>query len=271
MFAARLRHPADGVLYADLVDICERYSARVFVVEQRRSNAGEPRLLRLAHDLFTGTDPEHILKEVRAVLWLYAPDHRVRATLESTQENWYSRRGHKYFLYEYELSLMSPQEELPPLSFFTDAAKEQRTTEHILPQHPKEDANCWWDCFSKQEHAELVHALGNLALTYDNSAYSNRCFAAKKGSALAPGEESTKCYTQGQLHQEQRLALHDEWTPETIRQRQQALTDWALQRWRVASADVVDRIDEDVEMESEGTEDDELTLASAIRGAAEAG
>ena len=103
LFAARLAHPADGRLYADLLDISERYSARVFVIEQRRANAGEPRLLRLAHDLYRGADPQHIVREVAATLWRYAPDDRVRTTLESTTVNWYWRRGHKYFLYEYEL------------------------------------------------------------------------------------------------------------------------------------------------------------------------
>ena len=105
LFAARLRRPTDGALYAKLLDLCERYSARVFVIEQRRANAGEPRLLRLAHDLFTGADPDYVCREVAAVLWRYAPDDRLRETLESTSENWYVRRGHKYFLYEYELSI----------------------------------------------------------------------------------------------------------------------------------------------------------------------
>jgi hypothetical protein len=38
--------------------------------------------------------------------------------------------------YEYELSVKPLDEELEPLSFFTEASQEQRTTEHILPQHP---------------------------------------------------------------------------------------------------------------------------------------
>jgi len=101
--------------------------------------------------------------------------------MESTRENWYSRRGHKYFLYEYELSIQAHGQELQPLSCFTDATKEQRTTEHVLPQHPKADDACWWDQFSKGQHTALVHSLGNLALTYDNSSYSNKCFDKKRG------------------------------------------------------------------------------------------
>jgi hypothetical protein len=234
LFATRLAHASDGAFYADLIDACERYSARVFVIAQRRANAGEPRLLRLAHDLYTGaSSPATVLAEVYAVLWDYASDDRVRASLEDTGENWYARRGHKYLLYEYELGLMNPQEELPPLEYFTQAAREQRTTEHILPQWPAPKADCWWDRFTTQQHDELVHALGNLALTYDNAAYSNKCFTAKKGTSASLGQEHVACYAQGRLHQERELALYEEWTPEAIRTRQQELADWAIQHWAV--------------------------------------
>jgi hypothetical protein len=256
LFASRLRHPTDGQLYSRLVDLCERYSARVFVVEQRRSNAGEPRLLRLANDLYKGSDPDHVCQEVTATLWQYAPDDRVATTLRSTAENWYGRRGHKYFLYEYERSLMGhSQQELPALSYFTDSAREQRTTEHVLPQNPDPAATCWWDAFSAEEHASLKHALGNLVLTYDNSSYSNKCFNDKKGHALQPEQAPIPCYAQASLKQEQLLALFDEWTPEQIQQRQNDLADWAVKRWEVEPP-TAQLVNEDVDIEPEGTDDD---------------
>ena len=72
LFAARLRHPKDGELYTRLVDTCERYSARVFVIRQRRANAGEARLLRLAYNLYSGADPDRVISDLAAVLWRYA-------------------------------------------------------------------------------------------------------------------------------------------------------------------------------------------------------
>jgi len=256
LFAARLRHPADGALYARLVDLCERFSARVFVIEQRRANAGEPRLLRLANDLFAGADPDHVCREVSAVLWRYAPDDRIRETLEATSANWYGRRGHKYFLYEYELSIRVHGQELQPLTYFTDVAKEQRTTEHVLPQHPDADANCWWGHFSPEQHAALVHSLGNLALTYDNSVYSNKCFDLKRGHHLTPGETEIKCYAQATLKQEQRLASVAEWTPEAIKERQHDLATWALQRWSIDPPTTAELTAGDVDIETEGSEED---------------
>ena len=96
--------------------------------------------------------------------------------------------------------------ELPPLDHFTAAKQKQRTTEHILPQNPDPDDACWWEHFSREQHADLVHSLGNLALTYDNSSYSNKCFVKKRGLPLSPGEQPYRCYAQADLRQERDLA-----------------------------------------------------------------
>jgi hypothetical protein len=259
LFAARLRHPADGDFYARLVAMCERYSARVFVIRQRRLNAGESRLLRLAHDLYR-TPPDEdwrdwVLQELAGLIWRYASDSEVLGSLATVEENWYVRRGHKYFLYEYELSLRQHGQELPPLSEFTSSSGEQRTTEHILPQHPKVDADCWWGTFSKEEHAALQHALGNLCLTYDNSAYGNKCFEAKRGDATT----ATRCYAKAELLQERELSTLTTWTPEEIRDRQNRLAVWAMSRWAVARPDD-GTLTADVDIEPDG--DDSLQEAT---------
>ena len=262
LLACRLRHPADGALYTSLVDLFERYTARVFVICRLRSNTGERRLRRLAFDLFEGRDPDDVLLDIRSNIWEYAPDGSVRDRLSSTSENWYQRTGHKYLLYEYELSLVAPGEELPQFASFTGAGREQRTTEHILPQHPKDSAACWWDHFTTEEHAELCHTLGNLALTLDNSSYSNKCFDQKRGKHLEPGEEPTRCYAQGKLHQERLLAKYRDWTPETIKSRQMELAEWALGRWAVEPPPWHAEPEEGV-LETEGTDED----AAVVQGA----
>ena len=254
LFTARLRHPKDGAFYSRLVDLCERYSARVFVIEQRRLNAGEARLLRLAYELYLGADQEDTLRELAAVLWRYASDAELETTLQSTAENWYARRGHKYFLYEYELSVKAHGQELEPLSEFTAASKEQRTTEHVLPRHPDPEGSCWWDHFTEDEHAALVHSLGNLALTYDNSSYGRKCFIDKRGLPLGPGVEVATCYAQAGLKQEQLLAQYEVWTPSTIYERQQELAAWALKRWKVMPPTSTELATEEPDIEAEDPE-----------------
>lgn len=201
-------------------------------------------------------------RELRAALWSYAPDNQVRRTLEQPLD-WYWRRGHKYFLYEYERDLLSPGQELPPLHSFTEAKKVQRTTEHILPQSA--GAPCWTRHFSEKLHAELVHTLGNLVLTLDNSSYSNKCFRQKRGSALKPGEQPQTCYSQGKLRQEQELAKFDDWTPETIRQRQSELASWAMRRWHIDPPTVAEAQAEAAKIEPESDEDDPDVIDTALQ------
>lgn len=262
LLAARLAHPSDGAFYAELLQACETYSARVFVIEQKRANAGETRLLRLAHELFLGTrTQDETLADLYAVLRRYAAPEQVLATLQRTDADWYHRRGHKYFLYEYERGLVAHPDQLQPLSFFTDQAQEQRTTEHVLPQHPSPDqrGDCWRESFTPEQHKGLVHSLGNLVLTYDNSSYSNKCFTAKRGAPAAASAVPVRCYAQAELRQEVELAYVSAWMPQAINERQQRLAAWAIERWPVpldVSAAELDVEDDDIE--SEGTDEDQL-------------
>lgn len=234
LFATRLSQPANGRFYAQLVDLLERYTARVFLIARFRSHTGQTKLFRQAHDLYSGKDPEHILADIQADIWGYAPDERLKDVMKSTTEDWYRRPLHKYFLYEYERSLLAEGEDLPSLETFTrNTLKSQRTTEHILPQNPDREASCWWSRFTNEEHLALRHTIGNLTLTLDNSSYSNKCFVDKRGEPLKPGREPRRCYSQGKLHQERLLAQYDDWTPDSIRARQEELTTFALDRWEV--------------------------------------
>lgn len=253
LFAARLRCGHDGDLYADLVELCETFSARVFVIEQWRSNTGRSSLYRLAHRLYNQGLGDEVKGQLQAKIWYYAPDHRIRRTFDDAQ-SWYARRGHKYFLYEYERSSIAAGAELPSFDTFTEPSGPQRTTEHILPQHA--DEPCWTAVFARDEHARYVHTLGNLVLTLDNSHYSNKCFEAKRGVPLLPGQEPVACYAQGKLQQERELAAHMTWTPEEIMERQRRLGEWALGRWPVAQPGSAQLDDEAVEEAVEDEDED---------------
>jgi len=263
LFAARLRHPADGGFLTQVMRACETFSARTFVIRQYRVNAGRSRLFRLAHDLYSaapGADRRQwLLDELAALTWRYASDDEVRRSVETVEDNWYVRRGHKYFLYEYELSLRARDAELPPLSTFTSGKGEQRTTEHVLPQHPDKDATCWSEHFADDQQRALRHALGNLVLTYDNSRYSNKCFVDKRGEPLMPGAEPKACYAQAELLQERELAAIESWTPQVILERQARLAAWSVQRWPVTPP-AGELLDEDVDIEPDG--DDSLEEAA---------
>lgn len=229
IFAARLAYPTDGAFYADIVELCETYAARVYTIAQRRSDAGQTSMNRLAYRITHGLDQEEAKRELEGNIWYWADDHRVATALRSS-DAWYPGRSHKYFLYEYERSLAKSADDVPAFEAFLDTRFAQ-TTEHILPQNPGKSAH-WWDDFSVEEHRQLVHTLGNLVLTFNNAKYSNHDYAIKRGTPTTPGHGT--CYFNAQLAQEREIATNFErWTPDSIRERQAHLAQWALKRWSV--------------------------------------
>ncbi len=243
LLAARLSHPEDGRLYAEVVELSEKFSARAYAICALRSNAGQPAVASAAYDLYQGADPRGTLDRIAAKLWWLAPDDAVRANF-GPQINWYDRRSHKYVLYEYELALSKNTSDLRPFSDFRDTGS-RKTTEHVLPQNPAADSD-WWDYFDRDEHRRLLNGVGNLVLTYDNSYYSNHEYSVKRG---APGQETPRCFfSLPALAREHEIAQRFEtWTPEAIEQRRLAVMEWALQRWSITPPS-----------NDEGPQDDEI-------------
>jgi hypothetical protein len=106
-------------------------------------------------------------------------------------------------------------------------ARKEDTIEHVLPQ-AWDTGGYWAARFSPEEHERWLHDIGNLTLTYDNSALGNKPFPEKKGTGGQPC-----CYASSTLFIEQALARDEDWTPETIQARRQKILDWAAQRWEV--------------------------------------
>lgn len=100
------------------------------------------------------------------------------------------------------------------------------TLEHVFPKKPKSKE---WPEFEDEETARMYGSrLGNLTLLEGrrNTAASNNAFAEKQKLAYAP----EKC---GILLTNE-LCEYSEWTPETIRGRQQRLAELAAEVWSFA-------------------------------------
>lgn len=230
LIAARLRFPADGKAYGSVVDLCERYSVRVFLINERRSNAGSTRLYSLAFQLHGGGDLKTALAGLLERIRFFAGDEETTAELLNPRRNWYAKPGHKYFLYQYELHLLGGAAPLYGFEHFTRGEFKTSTTEHVLPQNPTSD--CWL-VFDADDRALYTNCLGNLVLTNDNSVYSNYCFTRKRDGAASSDGKPPACYRTSVLKQEQELARLSEWTPAQVRQRQEKLARWAMERWEL--------------------------------------
>lgn len=231
MIALRETNPEDGEAYVKNLDLCLRFAVRTYLIGGYRADAGQARLYRLAHEVYTGQlSPDQLSNGIRLLVGEYSSDDYVRQSLLDVESNWYRWGGLRYFLYEYELSLLKGA--LPDTDFaYFEKSKREKTVEHILPQAAA--SKYWTKRFSKRERERLTHVLGNLVLTRDNSSYSNKDFPDKRGAA-GPREARRACYAQAPLRQEQELASLDDWTPEAVLSRQQELAEWALLRWAVA-------------------------------------
>ncbi|MCZ4541368.1 DUF262 domain-containing HNH endonuclease family protein [Dietzia maris] len=216
IFVQRMRAKTAGEAYCELLAACLTHRVRVSVLCGYRSGTGAYGLAssaKTAWDLGSGFD---LSRDVLANCAYYASDDQVwdRATNPS---NWYSRQSLKFFLYEYEKHLTGGEGSLAPFEEFV--AKD--SIEHIAPQKL---GYGWKTTFGDDRDLRYRHTLGNLVLTYDNSAYSNKPFRRKQFDK--PG------YKDSRLFQEKELASsYREWTPTTVMHRQTTIVEWALRRW----------------------------------------
>ena len=259
LIATRLTKPTDAELYLQVIEFCERFSARVWAIRGLRSNAGESSIRWAARDLYTGRSPEEVLAVLNARLWQLAPDDQVLASF-NVKVQWYPRStAHKFVLYEYELAKQRDASDIPHFGDMT--AKGNKTTEHILPQTP-EEGSAWWSSFTPKEHAELVDGIGNLVLTRDNSKYGRRDYLdspddSRHGKRGEPGRTDSWCYfNSANLARERELAeTYEEWIPATIADRANTIAAWALTRWPAsAPSETRLEVDDDRLLEDEDEE-----------------
>lgn len=246
LISIRLKFAEDGQKYLDALSLCEIFAFRVYRLRERRSDAGQKTIFRVANELFASKISfDEAMRQLRSELFAYCPNHVFSDCFKLNEEenNWYTWSGLKYFLYEYEEFLAGKHAVQLPWKAIAKRPVEQ-TIEHILPQTPSHEY--WKTRFDKDQLRRYLHDLGNLCLTSDNSSYRNKSFPVKKGS---PGG-GVPCYADSNLFQERELAASEEWGVEAIEARRQKIVSWALDRWHVDDADITpmvpDEMDEDV-------------------------
>jgi len=179
---------------------------------------------------FTNKDINNLIKNIESEL-LYDDDTYKWVDLkafENTINNhfkddkgWYSWKGLKYLLYEYELSLQEKAKGETKLQW-EEINKD--SIEHIYPQTPIDE--CWISKFSslnKKEKYRNLHSLGNLVLlsTSKNSSLKNNCFKVKKDVF------SLGSYSQIEV------SKNSSWTPYKIKQRGRKILNFLSYRWDI--------------------------------------
>lgn len=147
---------------------------------------------------------------------------------------YYSWYGLRYFLYEYELSLLSESRQKKfDWSDLLETENDKISIEHIYPQTETEE---WASYFKNVDEANRHYytaTLGNLLLLSlsINSALQNDSFADKKNRKLdGAGQKIRNGYDDGS-HSEIEVSRQTTWGPDQIRERGLHLLRFMEKRW----------------------------------------
>jgi Protein of unknown function DUF262/Protein of unknown function (DUF1524) len=147
---------------------------------------------------------------------------------------YYGWAGFRYFLYEYELSLMEASvQQKVSWDDLLKTDKDKISIEHIYPQTETSEWAKLFKGINKKTRTAYSGSLGNLLLLSQaiNSALQNDAFQVKKTAKIASnGQKLRHGYYDGS-HSEIEVAQYAEWGPEQIRERGATLLKFMESRW----------------------------------------
>ena len=217
LMAARITQ--DHETYLKMVDLCEKYAFRVYRVAKKSSSLRGSRLYRFGYDLYHGRKGTAVADDLSREILHRCPDSLFEARFRES-ERWYPWSGLKYFLYEYERYL-AKERGLAAQMTWEAVTEKKDSIEHILPQTMGQEG-FWQARFTPEDHELWIHDIGNLTLTKDNPALSNKPFPAKQA-----------IYTDSPYFMERQLKDYSDWGIPQIQKRRKAIKTWALQRWHI--------------------------------------
>lgn len=250
LLMAILKNVNDPAQRIGIIKEIERFVFVVFRLTQSRSNyrssefsnavraidRGDMDLAELKERLrdrmsFTFTDAGHFANDDFYLL--------LQKKFENGQ-GYYGWPGLRYFLYEYELSLLSGsrQKKVDWTDLFK-TPKDRITLEHIYPQT---ETAAWKAAFKgvrKREREAYRNSLGNLLLLSSaiNSSLQNDAFAEKKNPKFTrDGTKLRNGYADGS-HSEIEVSHHEDWGPDQIRKRGIRLLKFMEKRWGIRLSD----------------------------------
>ena len=160
------------------------------------------------------------------------------------RSGYYGWHGLRYFLYEYEVNLLSQsRQQKITWDDLLKTSKDKISIEHIFPQTPTDS---WKGVFSGVVEDDFYYysgSIGNLLLLSMsiNSSLQNDTFDEKKHPKIGDsGEKIRNGYSDGS-HSEIEVSKFDEWNSAKIEERGLQLLNFMEKRWDIKFKDEEDK------------------------------
>jgi uncharacterized protein with ParB-like and HNH nuclease domain len=227
----------------------ERFIFIVFRLGQARRNYRDSEFYNAAREFDKGEltldgiekklkdSADYLFNEGGAFNAKYFYDYLYKRFNSEGRSGYYGWHGLRYFLYEYELSLLAGNRQQKV--YWEDllkTLKDKISIEHIYPQTPE---NAYWQekfkALPEQDIPFFQGSIGNLLLLSAsiNSSLQNDSFDDKKQPKFDDhGEKVRNGYADGS-HSEIEISHYDEWSPMQIKERGLKLLCFMEYRWRI--------------------------------------
>ena len=155
-------------------------------------------------------------------------------------DGYYGWSGLQYFLYEYELELLSSsRQKKVDWNDLLKTPRDKISIEHIYPQSETDAWKASFKSIRTEEREKYRNSLGNLLLLSSaiNSSLQNDAFAEKKKPKFnRDGSKLRNGYADGS-HSEIEVSRCEDWGPHEIRERGIRLIEFMERRWDIRFAD----------------------------------
>ena len=180
---------------------------------------------------FTFTDGDHFASDDFYLL--------LQKKFENGQ-GYYDWPGLRYFLYEYELELLSSsRQQKIDWEDLLKTPKDKISIEHIYPQSETVEWKQAFKSIREEERDAYRNSLGNLLLLSSaiNSSLQNHSFAEKKEPKNNRDDSKLRNGYRDGSHSEIEVARCEDWGPDEIRERGMRLIRFMEKRWDICFAD----------------------------------
>ena len=174
----------------------------------------------------------------------YFYDYLYKRFNSGGRSGYYGWHGLRYFLYEYEVNLLSQsRQQKITWDDLLKTSKDKISIEHIFPQTPTDS---WKGVFSGVVEDDFYYysgSIGNLLLLSMsiNSSLQNDTFDEKKHPKIGDsGEKIRNGYSDGS-HSEIEVSKFDEWNSAKIEERGLQLLNFMEKRWDIKFKDEEDK------------------------------